>query len=225
MCDASVMSFTPTYYDPLSTAGLTAVICQKFEEQVPCPVVNLPRFEGAGLYAIYYKGTKEPLYVPLVGLLIPVYVGSAQSHSSATGSAARSSTPLWARVKQHAHSIDQSGLDVNEFEVRLLRMPDVHIDLGENGLRVGYKPVWNAIFKGFGSHEQGSRTRSGTQSAWDAAHPGRARTHGKSRPSTKVIKEELNAKALMQQQIRACGPNKAIDWTSYDPDAISVPTA
>lgn len=102
-------------------------------------------------------------------------------------------------------------------------MPDVHIDLGENGLRVGYKPVWNAVFKGFGSHEQGSSTRSGAQSAWDAAHPGRTRTYGSPRRQTTVTKELNKAKQLIKQQVAVCGSNKAIDWTSYHPDAVTVP--
>lgn len=217
------MPFSPTYYDPLSTSGLTAVICRKFEEQPCYPIAGLHHFEGAGLYAIYYIGTTSKLYTSLKGYLIPVYVGSAQSHSSATGNAARSKAPLWERVQQHEQSIDQSNLDVGEFVVRLLRMPDVHIDLGENGLRVGYKPVWNAVFTGFGSHEQGAKTRRGTQSAWDAAHPGRRRSYGAQRDPKKVANERRKANQLIQQQIAVCGSNMAIDWTSYDPDAITVP--
>lgn len=222
-CDALLMSFAPEYYDPLSTSGLTAVICRKFEEQPPHSIANLPRFDGAGLYAIYYDGSTHGLYRPLTGYLIPVYVGSAQSHSSATGKAASSTTPLWSRVGQHEKSIDESNLDVNEFRVRLLLMPDVHIDLGENGLRVGYKPVWNSVFRGFGSKEQGSATRSSGQSAWDAAHPGRSRTHGKKRPVSTAAKELRIAKRVIAQQINLCGANKAIDWRNYDPDAITVP--
>ena len=60
----------------------------------------------------------------------------------------------------------------------MLRMPDVHIALGEDGLRVGYVPVWNAVLKGFGSKEQGATTRRSKRSAWDTVHPGRRRTFG-----------------------------------------------
>jgi hypothetical protein len=54
----------------------------------------------------------------------------------------------------------------------------VHADLGENGLRVFYQPVWNAVLRGFGSHEQGPSTRQSGRSAWDTVHPGRRRTFG-----------------------------------------------
>lgn len=117
VCDAIAVSFSPNYYDPLSTPGLTAMICRKFEEQPHRPIVGLPRFNGAGLYAIYYEGSTSNLYNPLKGYLIPVYVGSAQSRSNATGSSSRSKTPLWERVHQHGQSIDQSNLNVSEFVV------------------------------------------------------------------------------------------------------------
>jgi hypothetical protein len=41
-----------------------------------------------------------------------------------------------------------------------------------------YQPVWNAILKGFGSHEQGSSARASGRSPWDTVHPGRSRTVG-----------------------------------------------
>ncbi|MFE1325234.1 Eco29kI family restriction endonuclease [Streptomyces sp. NPDC058741] len=65
-----------------------------------------------------------------------------------------------------------------EFRFRALLLPDVHADLGENALRVGYTPVWNSKLKGFGSKEQGSTTRQSKKSEWDTVHDGRRRTHG-----------------------------------------------
>jgi len=211
--------FSPEEFDPLSTKDLTAIICRKFEEQRPHGLANLPHFTRAGLYAIYYAGTTRDLYVPLSGLLIPLYVGSAQQHNSATGASAPTSSPLWKRVHDHEVSIDQSDLDISEFQVRLLLMPDVHIDLGENGLRVGYKPVWNSVLTGFGSREQGSTTRQGKQSKWDAVHPGRARTHGSQRDDrTELIDAAAD---LIDRQVSLCG-TEGLDWSTYDPDAIKV---
>lgn len=215
------MAFSPAYFDPLSTSDLTAIICQKFEEQSPHPLANLPAFDGAGLYAIYYAGTVEPLYLPLRGRLIPVYAGSAQSHNSATGAGRRTPSPLRNRVREHARSVDQSALDVAEFRVRLLLMPDVHIDLGENGLRVGYKPVWNSILTGFGSHEQGSATRRGRQSKWDTVHSGRLRTHGSQRGNRNAL--AALAAELIKRQVALCGSKRGLDWSTYDPDAIQLP--
>lgn len=175
MCD----HLRPAYFDPLSTERLTRIICRQFEEQEPVGLNNeVSAFEGSGLYAIYYEGDSEELYRPLARLVIPVYAGQARSTNSATGRTAGEPRPLWGRVRQHRRSIDEGGLNPAEFSVRLLLMPDVHIDMGENGLRVGYQPVWNAVLTGFGSHEQGSTTRRSGRSKWDTVHQGRSRTYG-----------------------------------------------
>jgi len=171
----------PDFFDPLSTRQLTATICERFEEQALVRYDSQPpaSFEGAGLYALYYVGDSVELYEPLRDYPIPVYVGSAQSHNSATGRLTAAPRPLHGRVKDHWKSINGAAdLDVTEFGVRLLRLPDVHIDLGENGLRVNYTPVWNSVLNGFGSHEQGSSTRKSAKSAWDTVHGGRKRTFG-----------------------------------------------
>lgn len=175
----AVTDYAPAYYDPMDTEHVTAAICQELERQPLIPLDPLVgRFGGSGLYAIYYDGQSVPLYRPLAGRKIPIYVGQALSHNSATGVAVKEPRPLWGRVRDHHASVDGCDLPAVEFGVRLLRLPDVHADLGENGLRVFYKPVWNAILTGFGSHEQGSTTRQGARSKWDTVHPGRNRTFG-----------------------------------------------
>ncbi|SFB61681.1 Eco29kI restriction endonuclease [Amycolatopsis marina] len=173
-------AFVPAYFDPLSTTQLEAIICGQFERQ---PLLSLkdpvPTFNGSGLYAIYYVGRTHPLYGKLAHYKIPVYAGQARSHVSATGVSKRELRPLRSRIREHRRSIEHcEGLDQVEFAVRLLLMPDVHADLGENGLRVGYQPVWNSVLKGFGSHEQGSTTRQSKRSEWDTVHQGRKRTFG-----------------------------------------------
>jgi hypothetical protein len=215
-----VADFSLQYFDPLSTSDLTAIICRKFEEQPAHSLADLPPFDGAGLYAIYYADRTEALYAPLSGRLIPLYVGSAQSHNSATGASTRSSSPLRNRVRGHQQSVDESDLDITEFRVRLLLMPDVHIDLGENGLRVGYKPVWNSVLTGFGSHEQGSATRTGQKSKWDSVHPGRSRTYGRERDDRQILMADITD--LVSRQVALCAANPGLDWATYDPDAIRV---
>jgi hypothetical protein len=175
----AVTDYAPAYYDPMDTEHVTAAICQELERQPFVPIDSLGgRFDGSGLYAIYYYGQTVPLYQLLSGTKIPIYVGQALSHNSATGAAVRDLRPLWGRVRDHHISISTSNLPVGEFGLRLLCLPDVPADLGENGLRVFYRPVWNAILKGFGSHEQGPSTRQGARSKWDTVHPGRNRTFG-----------------------------------------------
>ena len=174
----AVDDFKPAYFDPLSTEQLTRIICRQFEEQPSHSLADeLPTFEGPGLYAIYYEGDSVELYRPLSGLKIPLYVGQSRSANSATGRTVAGSRPLHGRVRQHRRSIEEGGLPVEEFTVRLLTLPDVHIAIGENGLRVGYQPLWKSILNGFGSHEQGGRRRS-TRSRWDTVHDGRSRTFG-----------------------------------------------
>jgi len=194
----AVTDYVPAYFDPMDTKHVTAAVCQELERQPLIPLDPLiGRFDGYGLYAIYYHGQTVPLYRRLSGLKIPVYVGQALSHNSATGAAVRDPRPLWGRIRDHHASIDSSDLPAAEFSVRLLRLPDVHADLGENGLRVFYKPVWNAILRGFGSHEQGSSTRHGARSKWDTVHPGRSRTFG----ADKYDRNELIQ--LVREHIRA----------------------
>src|ERR1700760_2513849 len=163
----------------MSTENVTSAICRELERQPLTPIApEVPRFDGSGLYAIYYQGETVPLYAPLKGYEIPVYAGQSRSHASSTGASARSPRPLWERVRQHARSIAEAGLPANDFRLRLLLLPDVHADLGETGLIVFYKPVWNAILRGFGSKEQGPTTRASQRTKWDTVHPGRNRTYG-----------------------------------------------
>ncbi|MET9083402.1 Eco29kI family restriction endonuclease [Streptomyces sp. NPDC004237] len=177
--ESMASEYTPESFDPLSTEQIAITICQIFERQ---PLVSMtyeiPRFEGSGLYALYYRGGSVDLYLPLATLQIPVYAGQALSSNSATGERVRGRFPLHSRLKSHRTSIMEGGLPISEFRFRALLLPDVHADLGENGLRVGYQPLWNSKLTGFGSREQGATTRQSKKSKWDTVHDGRRRTHG-----------------------------------------------
>ncbi|MFC6091476.1 Eco29kI family restriction endonuclease [Saccharothrix lopnurensis] len=184
----------------MSTEQISNTICETFERQPLVAMVHgLPNFEGAGLYAIYYRGISVELYRPLSKLQVPVYVGRARSSNSATGETLREKYPLYKRLKQHRTSIIEGGLPINEFRFRALLLPDVHTDLGENGLRVGYRPVWNSKLPGFGGHEQGATTRQGKKSKWDTVHDGRRRTHGGVVHDAESL--ILEVKAHVQQQV------------------------
>ncbi|MGW0329057.1 Eco29kI family restriction endonuclease [Nocardia sp. NPDC003183] len=171
--------YSPESFDPLSTARLANTICEMLERQ---PLVSMedeiPRFDGSGLYALYYRGDSIDLYRPLSKFQIPVYAGQARSSNSATGKTVGAARPVSSRLRSHRKSIMEGGLPIEEFRFRALLMPDVHADLGENGLRVGYQPVWNSKLTGFGSHEQGAATRKSGKSKWDTVHDGRSRTYG-----------------------------------------------
>ncbi|MEV1244497.1 Eco29kI family restriction endonuclease [Nonomuraea sp. NPDC049750] len=192
--------YTPASFDPLSTEQISVTICENFERQ---PLVSMtheiPRFDGSGLYALYYRGASVDLYLPLARLQVPVYAGQALSSNSATGERVRERFPLHSRLKQHRLSIMEGGLPIGEFRFRALLLPDVHADLGENSLRVGYQPIWNSKLTGFGSKEQGSTTRRSKKSKWDTVHDGRRRTHGGVVHDIDALITE--AKAHIEQQI------------------------
>lgn len=199
--------YIPEFYDPLGTENVTSSICRELEQQ---PLISLKpeidRFEGSGLYAIYYRGESLSLYAPLKCFDIPVYAGQALSHNSRTGAVARSPDPLWHRIRQHSNSITEAALPGGEFAVRLLRLPDVHADLGENGLRVFYQPVWNAVLHGFGNHEQGPSTRQSSRTKWDTVHPGRRRTSGADKHDPGVLVEETEKHIAEQLARYTCAP-------------------
>ncbi|MFD6158835.1 Eco29kI family restriction endonuclease [Nocardia sp. NPDC060256] len=194
-------SFQPAFFDPLSTEHLTEIICQTLERQPLFSMAEqVPRFDGAGLYAIYYRGESVGEYTPLARTEIPLYAGQGASHNSATGRVKSSLRPVYLRLKAHRRSIDEGGLLVAEFEFRVLLMPDVHADLGEDGLRRLYQPVWNSVLTGFGSHEQGAATRQSGRSKWDTFHAGRARSFGDSDHSIDEL-ERLVAAHIDQQLV------------------------
>jgi hypothetical protein len=190
-------SYEPDFFDPLSTERLTNVICDAFEHQPLVPMVDeLPRFSGSGLYAIYYRGESIAFYAPLKDYQIPVYVGQSVSNNSNTGKSVKSSTPLHERMTQHRTSISDTELPLEEFYFRALRTPDIHANLGEKGLISAYQPVWNAILRGFGSNEQGSKTRQSAKSKWDTVHKGRKRTFGSEPHASEKLVTEVEAHIL-----------------------------
>ncbi|MDX3657595.1 Eco29kI family restriction endonuclease [Streptomyces sp. ID05-26A] len=190
--DAESVNYVPASFDPLSTEQISTTICERFERQ---PLVamgsDLPQFEGAGLYAIYYRGEGIEFYRPLSNLQIPVYVGRARSIAGRTNKV--NPKRLFGRLRDHRESIIGGNLPVAEFRFRALLMPDVHIDLGENGLVNGYRPVWNVLLTGFGGREQGQRTRQATKTKWDTVHAGRKRTDGGTTHDASILIEEMRA--------------------------------
>lgn len=64
--DHDMSGYAPEFYDPLGTESVTASICRELERQ---PLISLDpkidRFEGSGLYALYYRGESVSLYAPL----------------------------------------------------------------------------------------------------------------------------------------------------------------
>lgn len=168
-------------FNPLDLENLGASIARAMGESSPTPLGALPRFEGAGIYAIYYTGP-HPAYEPLVAANLdlsephPIYVGKATPKGGRKGLVSvESSTALRGRLSQHARSIeDSTNLELADFQARWLVLDHVWVNLGESVLIRRHSPVWNAIVDGFGNHAPGSGRAAGMCPRWDILHEGRA---------------------------------------------------
>lgn len=172
-------------FNPLDLENLGESIARAMGESNPTPLAALPRFEGAGIYAIYYNGP-HPAYEPLVTANAdltephPIYVGKATPKGGRKGLVSpEASTALRARLGQHAKSIeDSANLELEDFQARWLVLDHVWVNLGESVLIRRHSPVWNAIVDGFGNHAPGSGRAAGKRPRWDILHEGRAWASG-----------------------------------------------
>jgi len=152
------------------------------------PVHKLPppvKFEGTGVYAIYYTG-KSKYYAQLyqqnrLEFHQPIYVGKAvptgwrQAREVQAGFV---SYELFGRLREHGKSIDVvKNLNVEDFSCRfmILEGSASHlIGTVEAALIKYYKPIWNTKIDGFGNHDPGSGRYNQAKSDWDVIHTGRA---------------------------------------------------
>ncbi len=154
------------------------------------PAVSMPpeRFDGAGVYAIYYRG--YPALYPNIKIRgnDPIHVGKAVSSSG-------NRYPLNRRLKEHAGSIeDASNLNLPDFWCRWIVPDDVWIGMTEQVLIDTHEPIWNlSIVREFGNHNQGKSRIGQERSRWDTLHPGRAwaALQRDNRASAERIREEI----------------------------------
>jgi hypothetical protein len=168
-------------FNPLAMDNLAHSIVTRMMESDPTPLDEVPRFMGAGVYAIYYSG-EFPAYRDLLlfnedEFIAPIYVGKAVPAGGRRGLdvATHASTRALAdRIRQHANSVRAAtNLDIIDFAARWLVVADIWIPLGESALIREHRPVWNAIVDGFGNHDPGKGRIAGLRSRWDTLHPGR----------------------------------------------------
>ena len=170
-------------FNPLDIKNLAHSVVTRMEETAPTPLDAIPRFRGAGLYAIYYKGSHPP-YADLSAKNAdnrweePIYVGKADPPGGRRGIEVidhQSTTALYSRLRVHANSIRAAeNLDIADFAARWLVVEDIWIPLGESAMIRQHQPVWNAIVDGFGNHNPGAGRINGVRTRWDTLHPGRA---------------------------------------------------
>ncbi|WP_411266747.1 Eco29kI family restriction endonuclease [Enemella evansiae] len=150
-------------------------------ETEPTALDSVPRFSGAGVYAIYYRGS----FRAYEGLALanrdnytePIYVGKAVPKGGRRGldvAAPTATRALADRIRQHGNSVRAAtNLDIADFAVRWLVVDDIWIPLGESALIREHRPVWNALVDGFGNHDPGRGRINGVRPRWDIVHPGR----------------------------------------------------
>lgn len=170
-------------FDPLSYENLGESISRALDEQPIEPLSGLKRFDGAGVYALYYTGDFEG-YVPLANAnrnepgSWAIYIGKAEAESARKGDPNQTNTidgpKLFNRIKNHLRSIDQAvNLDPEDFQVRALVVAPTWVPLAEAVAIRLHHPIWNVLVDGLGNHAPGSGRGKGKRPRWDTLHPGR----------------------------------------------------
>lgn len=171
------MAMDEKTYNPLDKKNLGESVADALLERPPIQLKDIVVFEGAGVYAIYYKG-KFPAYAESVRKGYPIYVGKAVPKGGRRGDIALGAPVgpvLYARLREHAESIRQAeNLNLDDFWCRYLVVDDIWIPLGETLLIQKYQPTWNHQLPGFGIHDPGGGRYQQQRSDWDTVHPGRA---------------------------------------------------
>lgn len=169
-------------FNPLEKVNLAQSVGDALENENPCPLANLEKFEGSGIYALYYRGDFFA-YKALASMneeefLVPIYVGKADSKGKRKGGfieGGATGYTLYNRLKDHQKSIVQArNLSIEDFFYRALVVDDLWISLGESLLISKYAPVWNKLVEGFGNHDPGRGRKDGKRPLWDMLHPGRS---------------------------------------------------
>jgi len=169
-------------FNPLDKKNLGASVAEALLTKEAHPLGNVPVFEGAGIYAIYYTGDFEA-YKPVARLnaeekfLWPIYVGKAVPAGARMGTSTEPTAGkvLHKRLREHADSVRAAeNLDIKDFFCRFLVVDDIWIPLGESLIIARFTPVWNSLIDGFGNHNPGKGRHAGMRPRWDVLHPGRA---------------------------------------------------
>ena len=163
-------------FDPLRYETFAGAVVRALLERPMVPLEPLDRFEGAGVYAIFYKGAL-PFYRVISGRDIPIYVGQAIPEGGRKGGKGLGHQPggvLYKRLRDHAKSIGQvKNLRAEDFSCRYLVVVPVWVSIAEEFLLKTYQPVWNHLVDGFGNHDPGRGRYDQENSLWDTLHEGR----------------------------------------------------
>lgn len=172
------------HFDPLDYDNLGASIARALDESAVIPLKDLRKFDGAGIYALYYTGD-HPAYRLLADANVArtgtwaIYIGKADAESARKGDPEQANKPvgtkLFTRMRNHLASIESAeNLNVDDFQFRALAVAPTWIPLAEVIAIRMHNPVWNVLVDGLGNHDPGSGRYKGMRPRWDTIHPGRA---------------------------------------------------
>jgi hypothetical protein len=164
-------------YNPLDYANLTRNCVEELMRQEPRRLPLDGEFEGAGVYALFYKGSFSGYSkIKSADSTWPIYVGKAIPPGGRKGGKSPDGArPLHGRLAEHTKSIEAArNLKVGDFHCRYLVVTPLWITMAERFLIEHFRPVWNVCIEGFGNHDPGSGRQKGEITWWDALHPGRA---------------------------------------------------
>jgi hypothetical protein len=186
-------------FDPLDYRVIVDSVLNALLRTPQGPMPPRERFDGAGVYAIYYRG-KFPGYRPISGTEVPIYVGKAIPAGARQGGSdameqiePEAGTVLYRRLREHGDSIGTTEtLDIADFRCRFLVVTPIWISTAESLLIRRFLPLWNVCVDGFGNHHQGKGRVGQKRSDWDTLHPGRG--WAQAMKQSKHTTDEINAR-------------------------------
>lgn len=186
-------------YNPLDLEALGASLIREMERRPVEPLAAISRFNGSGIYALYYVGDLFPYaemgeFNRATHCRLPIYIGRAREPGARRGRHKREEQPaatpfdpvtrplLFDRIREHRNSIkavERGGvahatLMLDHFRVRALVSMPLWVPLAEAMAIRSDRPVWNDALSGFGIHDPGSGRDEQRRSQWDTLHAGRA---------------------------------------------------
>lgn len=187
-------------FDPGNPRTVGFFVSLALSAQPRKPLGRLKSFYGAGVYALYYKGSFAE-YAPISGTETPIYVGMAIYGAPDHHDPSLMGTSLSGRLEEHKKNIERASetLDIADFDYRALVVQSGWEAPAETYLIRMFRPLWNKevrILQGFGKHGDSVTTRANKRSPWDTLHEGRNWASGegqKDKKSLEQIRSEIRA--------------------------------
>lgn len=142
----------------------------------------LKKFNGSGIYALYYNGSNELYKTPNVhntnSQPYPIFIGRTPANLKANELEEKKKlTSLYQKIKEQARSIEEAkNLDIQDFTCKCMLLEKEEVLLSEAieaHLVNKYRPTWNSCIEGFANHNPGKGRSKQAPSEWDVVHPGR----------------------------------------------------